>query len=446
MIFFVSRKASNAPLQFFELSFNQSSKTWGHFETGKVKERMKVKTFILAIIGWILMAGTMAEAAVWQTTQEWDVHWEARYQEWVSREWDKNFFLRPGGLMEGSQVDCADAVYTMRAYFASLNGLPFAIKDPTTRRAEAVISNSMSRWDSQPQLERVRRFIKLLYSVGSTATLPNDSYPTAIGPATLHAGSFILTDRANHHSWTIRLFSQTGIPHLIYASRPAKPILFERKDYPSMSFVFPNGIRAETNAGFRNFRYPEDIGRPVHEVPGFSLEQYDISPRGFMRSVQKRMQNVAETHEARVSRLLVDACSGVSERVEAVRLGVARNLELGSTCMNATEYDDHSTPSRDSRLKASLEDLAASYQEGLNARALSSEMAAKLKSVVSGAGPANASMPCAFEVSPGKTLSLGQVYKAIIADKLSNNPHDTLEMRWGLARFPSSKAKSCPVY
>lgn len=412
----------------------------------KVKSTLFLALSLVLTGGLLLIGGIPAKAAVWETTQTWDAEWEARYQDWVSREWDKNFFLRSGSLMEGASVDCADAVYTMRAYFAARNGLPFVIKDPTTRRVGATISNSMSRWDSQPQEERVRRFIRYLYSVGSTATLPNDSYPTAISPTALHAGSFILTDRANHHSWTIRLFTQTGIPHLIYASRPAKPVLFERKDYPSMSFVFPNGIRAETNAGFRNFRLPEDIGRPVHEVSGFSLEQYDIPSRGFMRTVQKRMQKVAETHEARVSRLLVDACAGVSERVEAVQLGVKRNLELGSTCMNATEYDDHSTPSRDSRLKSALEDLAASYQEGVNAGALTGATMAKLKAVVSGAGPGNSSTPCSFEVAPGRVLSLGQVYKSAIADKLSNNPHDTLEMRWGLARFPSAKAKSCPVY
>lgn len=407
---------------------------------------IKRAVMLVLVVGLFLLGKVPADAAVWESTQAWDANWEARYQDWVAREWDKNFFLRTGGLMEGAPVDCADAVYTMRAYFAARHGLPFVMKDPTTRRADGLISNSMTRWDSQPPEERVRRFIRYLYSVGSTATLPNDSYPTAISPATLHAGSFILTDRANHHSWTIRLFSQTGIPHLIYASRPAKPVLFERKDYPSTSFVFPNGIRAETNAGFRNFRAPQDIGRPVHEVSGFSLEQYDLPARNFMRSVQKRMQRVAETHEARVTRLLTDACTGVSERVEAVALGVKRNLELGSTCMNATEYDDHSTPSRDSRLKSALEDLAASYQEGLNAGGLTSTTAAKLKAVVAGAGPDNASIPCSFEVAPGRVLSLGQVYKSAMADKLSNNPHDTLEMRWGLARFPSAKAKSCPVY
>ena len=118
----------------------------------------KTKALFLVLAStFVLTSGTLAKAAVWETTQAWDANWEARYQDWVSREWDKSFFLRSGSLMEGAPVDCADAVYTMRAYFAARNGLPFVIKDPTTRRADATISNSMTRWDSQPKEERIRR-------------------------------------------------------------------------------------------------------------------------------------------------------------------------------------------------------------------------------------------------------------------------------------------------
>jgi hypothetical protein len=393
-----------------------------------------------------LFIGTFVQAAVWETSQSWDAAWEGKYQSWVSREWDKNFFLRSGGLMQNAEVDCADAVYTMRAYFSARNGLPFAIKDPTTRREDAVISNNMTKWDSLPSEERIRRFIRYLYSVGSTATLPNDSYPTAIDPVSLNSGSFILTDRANHHSWTIRSFSQTGVPHLIFASRPAKPVLFERKDFPSTSFVFPNGIRPETHAGFRNFRHPHEIGRPVHEVVGFSLEQYDFPARNYMRNIQKRMQRVEETHEARVNRLLAEVCTGSQERVDAVRSAARRNEELGSVCMSSTEFDDHSTPSRDARLKSAFEDLVAAFQDGLSAKSLTSETQGKLQDIVSGNDTPIVTRLCPIEISSGRLISLGHVFKAVTNGLLSTNPHDTIFMRWGLAKFPSSKARSCPVY
>lgn len=400
----------------------------------------------LSILVFSSVIGTAPSfGAVWEATNQWDSSWEARYRDWVTKEWDVDFFLKQNPL-QGSLVDCADVVYAMRAYFAAIHGLPFAIKDPTTRSNDKIISNEMSRWDSKPQDVRIRSFIKLLYSVGSTASLPNDSYPTAIGPATLHSGSFILTDRANHHSWTIRSFTATGIPHLIFGSRPARSKMYERKDYPNTSFVFPRGIRPETNAGFRNFRYIADLGKPVHEVPGYSLDQYSIPARNYMRQIQKKMQEIEETHEQRVSRLLADSCKGIEERVDIIEAGVRRNNELGARCMNATEYDDHSTPSRDSRLKSAFEDLAVSFKEGVESRGLSQQLEAKVNAVINGHGGSNSEMPCSIALSNGVTLSLGDVYKLSVTDKLSNNPHDTLAMRWGLQRGPSAKARSCPVY
>ena len=386
-----------------------------------------------------------SHAAVWETTAEWNETTEAAYRQWVATSWNKNYFMQSGPL-KGLIMDCADVVYTMRIIYASQNGLPFVMKDPTTR-AGTPISNAMTRWDSKEPEQRVRSLINLVNGVGSTASIPADTYPTAIGPATLGAGSVILTDRANHHSWTIQNFSKTGIPYLLFGSRPARTLLYERNDYPSVSFVFPQGIRPETNAGFRNFRQPQDIGRPVHEVSGYSLEQYSLPANNWMRTVQKRMQQVAETHEQRVVRVFAEACKGARERVDIVKEGVKKNLDIGSRCMNATEYDDNSTPSRDSRLKDSFKDLAISYKEAKNAGNLKPAIAKQVEAVLNGGGSnLNANSACLVEVSPGTKLTLGQVYASSIGDKLSNNPHDTLEMRWGLQVGPSAKAKSCPVY
>lgn len=387
-----------------------------------------------------------AHSAVWQTTNSWNQDWEVRYQDWVAKAWDKNVFLKTGTAISGLSNDCADNVYTVRAYFAFLHGLPFAMKDPSTYKMK-LITNEMTKWDNlSSQDQKVRAFIVYLHGVGSTASLPNDSYPTAISRSTLHSGSFILTDKKNHHSWVIRLFMPTGIPHLIFASRPAQAKLFERKEYPTVGFVFPTGIRPETNAGFRNFRTPDEIGLPVEQVRGFSLEQYHISPRGYMKAIQKRMQLVNETHDARIDRLIDSVCIGFTERIDAVTSAIKKNQEIGSRCMTATEYDDYSTPSRDARFKDSFIDLIDAYQEGLNSQDLSAVTRAKMNAIASGVGPDSSISPCTQAIAPGINLSLGQIYQSIMAGKLSNNPHDTLQMRWGLARFPSAKASACPVY
>lgn len=388
---------------------------------------------------------TSAHASVWETTAQWNDQTESEYRLWVVANWNKDYFNQ-AGPMKGSILDCADVVYSVRVLYASQHGLPFAMKDPTTRGGK-IISNDMTRWDSKPPEQRIRSFIQLIYGVGSTASLPADTYPTAIGPATLGAGSVIVTDKANHHSWTIQRFSPTGIPYLLFGSRPARTLLFDRNDYPSVGFVFPEGIRAETNGGFRNFRQPADIGKPVSDVPGYSLEQYSFPAATFMRTVQKRMQVTQETNNQRVTRVFEEACKGARERTEIVANGVAKNIAIGSRCMDATEYDDNSTPSRDTRLKDSFKDLAASYKEGVNAKTLTAATRKQVESVLKGAASsANTNAACVIEIAPGQKLTLGQVYALSVNDKLSNNPHDTLEMRWGLQAGPSAKAQSCPVY
>lgn len=407
---------------------------------------MRLRTFALTwltITIAVALFGLRAHAAVWETTADWTEAAEANYRQWVATNWKKDYFTQPGPLQD-SIMDCADVVYAMRIIYASQNGLPFVMKDPTTARG-IFVTNEMTRWDNRPEAQRLRGFLDLIHAIGSTMSLPNDSYPTAIGPSTLGSGSMILTDPEKHHSWTIRNFSVTGIPYLLFGSRPAKTMLLDRNDYPSVPFVFPQGIRPETNAGFRNFRKPADIGKPVHEVPGYSLEQYDFDPPLFMKTVQKRMQQMDELPQQRVARLLNEACKGARERIEGVREGVKKNLSLGSTCMTESEYDDLSTPSRDQRMKETFVDLVESYRAGVVLNAINGSLTKQMEALINGAanGP---NVTCRIEIAPGKKVTLGQVYVASVNGKLSSNPHDTLEMRWGLEFGPSAKAQSCPVY
>lgn len=403
---------------------------------------MRLKTFTLCFFMISGLFTAKAGASVWETTAEWNDAAEANYRAWVTTNWNKDYFNQEGPL-KGAIMDCADVIYSMRILYAAQSGLPFKMKDPTTR-AGSIISNEMTRWDNRPPEQRLRNFVQLVHGVSSTASVPNDTYPTEIKPATLGAGSVILTDPEKHHSWTIQNFSHTGIPYLLFGSRPARTLLYERNEYPSVGFVFPQGIRPETNAGFRNFRQPADIGKPVSDVPGFSLEQYSIPAQGFMKTVQKRMQKIEETPQQHVVRVFTEACRGARERVDIVRDGVRKNLALGATCMNAQQYDDFSTPSKDLRMKETFKDLENAYNEAILVKgALNDKTRKQVEAVINGSTEAGS---CPIAIAPGTKLSLGQVYTFSVEDKLSNNPHDTLEMRWGLEAAPSAKAQGCPIY
>ncbi|MDX9731968.1 MAG: hypothetical protein RBT63_09370 [Bdellovibrionales bacterium] len=406
----------------------------------KTRSSFLVLCLAIAAIGLHAVA---ARAAVWENSETWNESWEEKYRHWIESEWTQDYFVKAGPL-SGLKADCADVVYAMRIVFAAEHGLPFVMKDPTTRSSERVISNSMTRWDQQEPGQRLRSFLTYVYGIGSTASIPADTYPVAIRPSTLGAGSLILTDRSTHHSWTIKNFSNTGIPYLLFGSRPARALLYERNEYPTVGFVFPKGIRPETNAGFRNFRQPQDIAKAVHEVPGYSLEQYSLPTKGgWMRAVQKRMQKIEETSEQYVNRILAEACKGARERVDIIHGGVKKAAEIGSRCMTAQEYDDHSTPSRDTRVKGTFEELQEALNEGMAAGTLTERTQKDVGAIFDRKGDDTV---CPVEIKAGTFLSLGQIYVASTDGKLSNNPHDTLEMRWGLQAGPSAKARSCPRY
>jgi hypothetical protein len=407
-----------------------------------VQTLSQLSLHLVLALAMVLGLGVKAQASVWQTTQSWNDSWEGKYRVWVNANLDKNFFTRPG-FWKDLPMDCADAVYSVRLIFAAQNGLPFVISDSTG--GKGVISNEMSRWDSQAEPQRLRSFLEYIHEVTSTSTLPNDTYPVAISRQAIGSGTMIITDAKSHHSWTLRYLSETGIPFLEFASRPARVVLFERYYYPSMEFTFPNGLDPARHAGFRNFRQPESIGQPVYLVPGYSLEQYQIPYGQWRDTLAHRLAITDETVTQRATRLLQQACKEATERVGFVNQGLQGLAQLGSGCFTSQQFDDFSTPSRDLRLKSSLQDLAAEFAS--DGGALEPAIHDQLASVLSGdASVQNAEPFCVVKISSNRQMTLGQIYVRSVGDKLSSNPHDPLESRWGLAPFPSAKAKACPTY
>ncbi len=385
---------------------------------------------------------TSALAAVWKPTRSWDAGWEKNYREWVAKEWSRDFFTKPGTAYTGLSLDCADTVYSMRVIFSYENGLPFSMRDPSNPKR--VITNEMARFDTLPAQKRIRKFLELIYEVGSTHSLPMDTYPIAIGSDTVTAGTLILTDKANHHSWTIQSLSSYGQPHLVYSSRPAKNRILERSTWPtSPEWVFAAGLNPElTDAGIRAFRHPEDVMKPVWEVPGYSKEQYEIPLRNFFKTVRDRIASSEEPLLDRFKALYVDACAGATERVEAVDEGADLNSKLGATCMDAQQYDDFSTPGRDARLKDALNEVESVSAMYLNTDSGVLTSSTGRASTLSAAGVTE----CKVTWAPGKSISLSQLYARMKASSVSSNPNESKEVRWGESTSSSEKARRCPKY
>ena len=212
----------------------------------KLRMKQSKRTHVLlALAATTAAAGaatlsTPAQAAVWKTQNQWSPEWERKYREWVKQEWDEKYFTRKDTPFEGLKLDCADTVYSMRIIYSYWNKLPFAMVDPTG--GKKLITNEMSRFDTiEDEGRRARAFLSYIYGVASTQSLPADTYPAAINLDSVNSGSLLLTDHASHHSWTIKQLLPTGVPHLIYSSRPAKNVLLVRIDQPSMEFTFKVG-------------------------------------------------------------------------------------------------------------------------------------------------------------------------------------------------------------
>ena len=217
-----------------------------------------------------LLTGVSTQAAVWSEVNQWSPAFEARFNEWVLTEWRADFFSRktlPNGQSNpyyGMRMDCADTVYSMRIVFAYENRLPFVIQDPTA--SGKTISNKMSRWDGQSEINRLRNFLWYMYGVVSTRSLPNDTYPIAINRDSVRPGSLMLTTKKNHHSWTVKEILPIGVPHLVYNSVVGSASGFglqERQSWPNPEWVFEGDASVNGHAGFRYWRPEAYLNKPV---------------------------------------------------------------------------------------------------------------------------------------------------------------------------------------
>lgn len=412
-----------------------------------------------------LTFATTTHAAVWTDVNQWSPAVEARYSDWVRAEWRTDFFSRrtlPNGQSNpyyGLRVDCADTVYSMRIIFAYENKLPFVVQDPTA--SGKTISNKMSRWDGQSEINRVRNFLFFIYNTMSTRSLPNDTYPVAINRTAVRSGGLMLTTKKNHHSWTIKEILPIGVPYLVYNSVVGANSgygLSERQSWPNPGWVFETDSTPAGNAGFRDWRPATFINRPVWEVPGYSEEQYKVPLNKWVRYAQTRLALSNETDEQLVNRLLKTTCEGLQGRVTSIKEGVDY-LKSNNSCMNYATYDTYSTPNRDRRIFDDFISLRRAYQEILainNGNQLNPATISSLNKVFPAITQSvanesaqmtiqsqNAASLCVTEYLPGKTMDLAEFKRRLFKGLISNNPHDDGAYRWGDLKGPSARAQKC---
>lgn len=412
----------------------------------------------------ILFSYSSSFGAIWDNTNQWSPAWENKYSQWVKTSWHKDLFsqktLKSGAANPyyGLRMDCADTVYMMRALFSFENKLPFAVNDPSQPRR--VISNQMSRWDSQPTLHRFRAFMWYLFGILGTASLPFDTYPVALNPQSVKPGQLILTTKKNHHAWTIKDILPIGIPWLVFNSRlgASKNLtLMERKSWPNPYWVFEGDHSPKGHAGIRAFKPTSEILKPAVEITGYSIEQYETPLKNWNQIAKNRLAKIEENPSQELERLLTVACDGITSRVKVVEDAV-NFFNANPTCMNYETYDNFSTPNRDRRVFDDLVvlreafarhiDVAAELDPALKEQLLK-VFTAPLSSLleehlVTLPSNVDALSLCPFEYRAGQQIDLAEFKRRLFAGFVSSNPMDSTAARWG--ETEAQQNNSCPSW
>lgn len=408
----------------------------------------------LFLLGFLasLMVSSVAFAGLWVADKEWNANWEAKYSEWVKSDFGEDFFTK--GKWAGMSTDCADAVYFSRVVFAYENKLPFVIKDPTGGSKR--ITHEMSRFDSEKdEVKRLRRFMNWLADMVSTKTLPSDSYPVAINRTNIRPGTIWSRPRVTEnniwkriigmevnedpgHAELVTNVTETGVVELIGSTVPraVRPLI------PTTSLVF---MPVETSTGFRNWKMPQDYAVSSSTLPGYSLEQFKmgqpvIHPGSEDFSYQSRERNLEswtaavkerlalrkEERQEALKRMAQNICNLSHARLDAVVKATSYKAR-NPYCMDKHAYDAYSTPSRDKRIKKSLEEFVdASSAFGFTYAGRLKD----LKFYFAKCAP--------LKISDSQALSVHDFAMNVLREKVSSDPNDPVLARWGLAEAPKT--------
>ncbi|MEL6277300.1 MAG: hypothetical protein AAFU68_05295 [Pseudomonadota bacterium] len=411
-----------------------------------------------AALSAALLLATAANSAVWEDTREWSPEWEKRYSSWVERFWSADAAHREDDPdLFGLELDCADAVYTMRIIFAQRNQLPFAINDPRGRRK--LLSNRSTAWDKIRQRfvvedddtgkmrvvkgdyltdrQKLRRFIDDVNTFTTTQSLARDTFPIPLSD--LRPGDIYLVPGS--HAFIIKDVGPTGAITTLSASSPRAWRRMARvEDFPS--YVPKDRSKRD---GYRRFKPISHMKTKASKVPGASLEQWKVAKEfkgdwaAFTLATQDALARYEESPSARALRRLDAVCDYAVERVSYVDEAISHLERIGMegrSCMRFGEYAEYSTPSRDKRLRGMFEVLRVEMERD-SWNTLRPDLRARIGAIFAPSlYPQSTSVgleTCAIPVDylGGKNLTLAELWQGLESGLVSHDPHAPREFRWG---------------
>lgn len=379
---------------------------------------MTLKTLLISAIlsGSFLVCSNRADAAVWTPTQTWSEAYEARYAEWLEKNFDENFFFK--GKWGGMKTDCADAVYGSRIIFAYLNSLPFMLSTTDMK-----FNHQTTAFDHiADPIARVRAFVEFVNDRTWTGSLARHTYPVAITRATIRPG--VIWMKPGHVETVLHVRS-TGVVDLRGSWLPGairKMITITTLGY----------VPRKNTLGFRRWIWPQNLGLDLKSQPGYDDTQFAFAPRtpapvnaldlhrevaSFEEAVRQALQKMpgqtAEKPAAKVRRLAKDFCALIESRSEVVQSGYDYSMKL-KRCLNKTEYHAYSTPSRDSSLRRVVIGLGLELGNDF----------ARINQALRSCPP--------IAISKKISVRADDFFRRLLTLEFSSNPHERPEVRFGI--------------
>lgn len=404
-------------------------------------------------LGLILLGITLpTTAAIWDNRNQWNDGWEDRYSQWVKTNYQRTFFTQ--GKYANMPHDCADSVYFARLVFAYEHRLPFKILDPRYPERDKLIaanpemfaenagkspyatiqeyiSNDFTYYDELPEADRLRKFMLFVGDVVGTNSLMNDTYPILLDRRWFRPGvvaalprlesklsnsffqnepSYGAANESAGHAQIVTDLDQYGVVHYLKSTVPAK--IQEFKHTTLNSFV-----PSAKGGSFRWWRQPQQYGVAEERLPGYGIDQYQLSGV-FEDALQKKLAMTQEGDDQRFLRLADEVCQQIEQRVPVVKDAWDFKQGIGSRCMDYKEFDAYSTPSRDAKIKKALQYLLQSASGSENASISGIE-----KYLNQACGR--------IQYLPGKSISAADFAARLMAGKASSDPNQAPAVRWG---------------
>lgn len=406
------------------------------------------------MIAAVLLFGLtgISQAAVWQVKHKWDDSWDLMYSQWMEKNWKTDFFMdkkRPAFYK--LKHDCGDAAYFARIAFAWENKLPFVIHDPLHRGK--LLSQATRDFNKVPAgVKRLRAFMNFIAERVSTSSLPADTYPIRL--KSIRPGDLYVSP--GNHNYQIVGVSDSGVLTLLSSTTPRKVrYLLQFQGFP----MFVPHDEKRMRDGYRRFRRPQDINKPMKALPDFSNEQYKLAKAAgyqfsrFSYALKVMLSKRPETSAETIKRMVGEMCNLVRERHDYVQEGFAYHeklRKLGRRCMNREEYYHYSTNNRDIRLGALFSQNRRKMNQLMMAGA-DPGMMAILEGIFQPDAPndeISQTLRSLCSVESGvpfyPVLDLRDVWLAIWTGQLTSDPNAPLAYRWGLAG--AAWEPNCPVY